>query len=94
MNVTKLDSDKSAFRVPSLRGVEQTAPYFHDGSAKTLEEAVKFMAGGGQNNSNLHPLFRALKAQKTSEKEIQQLVAFLKSLTGEYPVVEEPKLPE
>lgn len=94
MNVTKLDSDKGAFRVPSLRGVEQTAPYFHDGSAKTLEEAVKFMAGGGKENPNLHPLFRALKAQKTSEKEIQQLVAFLKSLTGEYPVVEEPKLPE
>ncbi|MFB3788293.1 MAG: cytochrome-c peroxidase [bacterium] len=94
MVVTKLESDKGAFRVPSLRGVEQTGPYFHDGSAETLEEAVKFMAGGGKDNPNLHPLFQALKAQKTTEKEILQLVAFLKSLTGEYPVVEEPKLPE
>ncbi len=42
--VTKLESDKYVFRVPPLRNVELTAPYFHDGSAKTLEEAVTVMA--------------------------------------------------
>jgi len=94
MEITKLPSDKSAFRVPSLRGVEKTGPYFHDGSVESLEEAVKFMANGGKDNPNLHPLFRALKAQKTTDQEIQQLVAFLKSLTGEHPVVKEPELPE
>lgn len=94
MEITKLPSDKSAFRVPSLRGVEKTGPYFHDGSVESLEEAVRFMANGGKDNPNLHPLFRALKAQKTTDQEIQQLVAFLKSLTGEHPVVKEPELPE
>ena len=43
-NVTKLEGDKMVFKVPSLRNSALTAPYFHDGSAKTLPEAVKMMA--------------------------------------------------
>jgi len=93
MEVTKADSDKGAFRVPHLRNVADSAPYFHDGGVEKLDDAVRFMAGGGKDNPNLHPLFRALKAQKFTDEEIGQLVAFLKSLSGEYPVVEEPKLP-
>ncbi len=93
MKVSNLAADKGAFRVPALREVENTSPYFHDGSVEKLEDAVEFMTSGGQDNPNLHPLFRALKAQTFSEKEIQQLVAFLKSLSGEYPIVEKPKLP-
>ena len=58
MKVTGLESDRGAFRVPGLRESAGTAPYFHDGSIKTLEDAVLFMACGGEDNSNLHPIFR------------------------------------
>ncbi len=43
-NVTGINSDKGVFRVPSLRNVGKTAPYFHDGRAATLEEAIVTMA--------------------------------------------------
>lgn len=69
-NVTKNDRDKYVFRVPSLRNVAQTPPYMHDGSAKTLSDAVKVMA--------LHQLGRRL-----SDEEINSIVAFLETLTGE-----------
>ncbi len=93
MEVSGIEADKGAFRVPHLRNATDTAPYFHDGSVETLEEAVRVMAGGGRENPNLHPLFRAIKAQTFSDEEIKQLVAFIEALTGEYPVVNEPKLP-
>lgn len=91
--ISGIEQDKGAFRVPHLRNLSDTGPYFHDGSVESLEEAVRIMTGGGLDNPNLHPLFRALKAQTFSDEEIGQLVAFLKALDGEYPVVEEPKLP-
>jgi len=70
-NVTQQDQDRFVFRVPSLRNVALTAPYFHDGSAATLEDAVKTMAS--------YQLGRDLEdADRTA------LVAFLRSLTGEY----------
>jgi cytochrome c peroxidase len=68
-NVTKNEADRFVFRVPSLRNVEHTAPYFHDGSAKTLEEAVQTMAK--------YQLGRPLQDQ-----EVAAIVAFLKSLSG------------
>ncbi len=91
--VTNLDSDQGAFRVSSLRNIAETAPYFHNGEAKTLREAVAFMAKGGKQNPNQHALFLALKGMKITDDEIDKITAFLESLTGEYPVVEEPKLP-
>lgn len=69
-NVTKKEEDKYFFKVPSLRNIELTAPYFHDGSIGTLEEAVKKMA------------YLQLNKQ-LSDEEIKNIVAFLKSLTGE-----------
>lgn len=93
MEVSGIKEDKGAFRVPHLRNAKDTGPYFHDGSVESLEEAVRIMAGGGLDNPNLHPLFRAIKAQTFSDAEIKQLVAFIEALTGEYPVVKEPKLP-
>lgn len=71
-NVTHLESDRHVFKVPSLRNVELTAPYFHDGSAKTLQEAVRVMAK--------YQLGRSLSDEDTS-----LIIAFLKSLTGEQP---------
>lgn len=67
--VTKNESDTYFFKVPSLRNVEKTAPYFHDGSVKTIEEAVKLM-GSYQLGKEL------------SEEEVTDIVTFLKSLTG------------
>lgn len=91
--VTKVASDKGAFRVPSLRNVTETWPYFHDGKTESLEDAVRFMAGGGKENPNQHALFKAIKLQKITDKEIKKIVEFLKTLEGEYPVVETPDLP-
>jgi cytochrome c peroxidase len=71
-NVTHLESDRFVFRVPSLRNVERTAPYFHDGSALTLEQAVRTMGR--------YQLGRIL-----SDPDVRLLVAFLKSLSGDLP---------
>ena len=68
-NVTKNESDKYFFKVPSLRNIEKTGPYFHDGSIESLEEAVGLMAR--------HQLGRELEAT-----QINEIVTFLKSLTG------------
>ena len=63
--------DRNVFRVPGLRNVAVTAPYFHDGRASTLEEAVGVMGR--------HQLGR-----KLSRDDIRLIVAFLRTLTGEY----------
>ena len=68
--ITKNIRDKNIFKVPTLRNIEYTAPYFHDASSKTLKEAVEKM---GYINLGI-----------TLEKnEIMQLIAFLRSLTGD-----------
>lgn len=91
--VTKKDKDLGKFRVPSLREVANTHPYFHDGSAKTLEEAVALMADGGKDNPNLAIQLKAVREAKLTEQDRKDLVEFLKALSGKYPVVEPPKLP-
>ncbi|MCP4271218.1 MAG: cytochrome-c peroxidase [Gammaproteobacteria bacterium] len=70
-NVTKLEKDKYVFKVPSLRLVAHTAPYFHDGSVATLKEAIQLMAK--------HQLGREI-----SDAEIIDIIDFIKSLTGTY----------
>ncbi len=80
-DVTKDPADKHVFKVPSLRNIEKTAPYFHDGSVKTLDEAVTLMAR--------HQLGKEL-----SPAEVTSIVTFLKSLTGELPKIEKPTLPK
>lgn len=89
-DATKADADTGKFKTPSLRNVALTAPYFHDGSVKTLEEAISLMAKGGNPNPNLSS---RLKAQKLSPKEAKALKAFLESLTGESTYTTEPVLP-
>jgi cytochrome c peroxidase len=69
-NVTGLESDRYEFKVPGLRNVARTAPYFHDGSAKTLQEAVRVMAK--------YQVGRELAAH-----DIERIVLFLKTLDGD-----------
>jgi cytochrome c peroxidase len=68
-DVTKEEKDKYIFKVPSLRNVEMTWPYFHDGSVKDLGEAVSIMAKTQLN-------------KELTKKQIDDIVAFLKTLTG------------
>ncbi|MDR2838378.1 MAG: cytochrome-c peroxidase [Azonexus sp.] len=71
-NVTGKEEDRFVFKVPSLRNVAETAPYFHDGSVKTLKMAVSLMAR--------YQLGHDLPAD-----DIDAIVAFLKTLSGELP---------
>ncbi len=70
--VSKKERDKDMFKVPSLRNVELTAPYFHNGLVKELEEAVRLMG--------YHQLGIKLK-----ESEIKKITLYLKTLTGQKP---------
>ena len=72
--------DVGAFRTPSLRNVELTAPYFHDGSAATLEDVVRYYVKGGNPNSNRD---WQLEPVALSEGEQRDLVEFLKALTSD-----------
>lgn len=81
-NVTKNEADRGAFKTPSLRSVALGAPYFHDGSVATLDQAVQLMASGGGNGPNKSPL---LTPRNLSERERAQVVAFLQSLTSTEP---------
>ncbi|WP_423186870.1 cytochrome-c peroxidase [Alishewanella sp. d11] len=78
--VTGKDKDRFSFKVPTLRNVELTYPYFHDGEAATLEEATDIMG-------------RLQLGRQYSPEEIDMLVAFMKTLTGELPRLELPILP-
>ena len=87
--VTKRADDMSAFKTPTLRSVAISAPYFHDGSRATLEEAVRYMASGGGGDARKSSL---LVDTQLSQREIAQLVAFLASLTSDEPYTR-PTLP-
>lgn len=83
---TKDDKHKFQYKTPSLRDVEHTAPYMHDGSIKTLREVVEFYnKGGAPNDPTLDEKMRPLNL---TEQEIDFLVDYLKALTGESPAVQ------
>jgi cytochrome c peroxidase len=73
-------ADAHMYRVPTLRNITDTAPYFHNGSVNDLSEAVSLMAKT-QLNKDL------------SDDEVNDIVAFLSALTGEYPTITMPRLP-
>lgn len=83
--VTGKDADLGRFRVPALREVAGTWPYFHDGSVESLEEAVKIMAQGGIPNDNLSTMMKAVGENKLTDEDIKDLVEFMKALSGDYP---------
>lgn len=74
------DVDRMKFKVPTLRNVELTYPYFHDGAANTLSEAVETMG-------------RLQLGRKFTKEEVKDIVTFLKTLTGEQPKFNLPILP-
>jgi cytochrome c peroxidase len=76
--VTNDEQDMGAFKTPTLRDIAQSAPYFHDGSIATLEEAVQFMLDGGRDNPHLSR--DKLKPQQATPQEQADLIEFLESL--------------
>lgn len=88
-DVTGKDRDLGKYRVPMLREVEHTGPYFHDGSVATLEEAVALMADGGLDNPKLSVMLKAVRSEELTDQDKADMVAFLKALSGEYPRNEE-----
>ncbi len=78
--VTKNDADKHFFKIPTLRNITLTAPYFHNGKVKTLEEAVKIMA-------------KLQLDKELTTQQVEDITAFLNALTGEFPKQEFPRLP-
>lgn len=76
--ITLIDEDYGKFKVPSLRNVELTAPYMHDGSMATLEEVIEHFNSGGKNNQYKDALVQPLNL--TSDEK-QDLLNFLSSLT-------------
>ena len=94
MKVTKRDSDAGRFRVPTLREVANTHPYFHDGSVVGLEEAVKVMAAGGVDNPHLSSVLKSVRDAKLTDQDVKDLVAFLGALSGEFPRMDPPVLPQ
>ncbi len=81
--VSQNESDRGAFKTPSLRNVALTAPYMHDGSLKTLQDVIDFYVGGGSSNPWLDEEMKALDFLTFPERA--DLLAFLESLTGEMP---------
>lgn len=69
-SITHKEFDKHVFKVPSLRNVELTAPYFHDGSAKTLDDAVSIM-------------FEYQLGREATKEDKEEIISFLQTLTGE-----------
>jgi cytochrome c peroxidase len=79
-DVTGKAEDRHVFKVPTLRNIALTYPYFHDGGAQTLDEAV-------------HTMGRVQLGRTFTTDEAQQIVAFLHTLTGEQPKIALPILP-
>jgi cytochrome c peroxidase len=71
-NITKKEEDKYVYRVPMLRNIAKTAPYFHDGSVDKLEDAVRVMA-------------EVQLGRQAPDADVADIVAFLTSLTGDVP---------
>ena len=90
--VTSKPEDTGAFKTPTLRDIAKSAPYFHDGSAKTLEEAVDIMLAGGKPNDHLDK--KNLEIHKVLPEQREDLLNFLHSLTVTECGLTKPALPQ
>jgi cytochrome c peroxidase len=81
--VTKEETDKMVFKVPSLRNIKETGPYFHDGSVPTLDQAIRNMA--------VHQ-----RGVTLSDAQVKSIEIWLGSLTGQVPIsyIKPPELPK
>ena len=79
-SATKNDADKNVWRVPGLRNLAYTAPYFHNGQVHTIGEAVRIMASTQLN-------------QSPSDAQVADIVSFLETLSGPFPAQQMPRLP-
>jgi cytochrome c peroxidase len=89
--VTNKPEDTGAFKTPTLRDIAQSAPYFHDGSAKTLEETLDIMLGGGKPNQYLDR--KNLEKHNVLPDQREALLDFLKSLDVDCKLTK-PPLPD
>lgn len=87
---SKNNSELGAFKTPTIRDIVNTGPYMHDGSMTTLEEVVEHYNKGGNPNPSLD---KDIKKLNLTDSEKADVVAFMKSLTGEPTKVELPTLP-
>ena len=86
MTVTLVEEDKYKFKVPSLRNIELTAPYMHDGRFGSLNSVLNFYINGVQETSNLDPILKNTNGTlgiQLTEEEKENIIAFLKTLTDE-----------
>ena len=79
--ITQSELDRGKFKTPTLRNIEVTAPYMHDGRYTSLEEVVAHYNRGGDGHPNSGSLVRPLGL---SEQDVQDLIAFMRSLTDEH----------
>lgn len=91
---TKQKSDKGKFRTPSLRYTKYTYPYMHNGMLETLRDVVEFYNDGGGENEFAANKSDLIKPLGLTSDEVDDLVAFLESLSGDEILIEEPDLPE
>ena len=85
--ISKAESEKGAFKTPTLRNIAQTAPYMHDGSEATLTQTMEFYNRGGVSNPYLS---QEIKPLGLKPEEVADTVAFLEALTGEVSNLEPP----
>ena len=91
--VTRIEKDRYAFKTPGLRNISETGPFMHDGSIKTLREVIEFYDyGGGCGVEGISPKLQSLNL---TDSEIDDLIAFLKTLSGKIPEIgqQDPKMP-
>lgn len=81
LRLTRIEEDRARFKVPSLRNVEVTGPYMHDGSMKTLEQVVAHYNSGGEYHKSKND--QLIKPLGLSKQEQKNLVAFLNTLTDQ-----------
>lgn len=89
--ISKDPKDTGAFKTPTIRNVALTSPYMHDGSQKTLEEVVEWYAKGGHPNPHLSDKIKKLEL---SDQDKKDLVEFMKACTGDFPSVQQGRLPQ
>ncbi len=83
-SITNNPEDIGKFYTPSLRNIEHTAPYMHDGVYNTLEEVIEFYNSGGNYSSTIDPLMKHLGVGlQLTNQEKEDLIAFLKTLSDE-----------